>query len=187
MNNLLKASKKTLQRFWKKVDKTSSKKGCWLWVSSKRSNGYGQFCYRRKPKKAHRLLYAMLEGKIPKNKTLDHLCRVRHCVNPGHLEVVMCRENILRGEGLAAIHAQKTQCKRGHPFTIENTYQNGKNGRGCRVCRREHVRQWRMNHSKYYEERKQYTKEYNRQWRINNPNYEKQRYHQKKKLEASIS
>jgi hypothetical protein len=48
---------------------------------------------------------------------------------------VTCRENILRGDGLAAIRARKTHCLRGHEFTPENTCRNRK-GRECRTCQR---------------------------------------------------
>ncbi len=64
----------------------------------------------------------MVVGQIPSGLTLDHLCRVRNCVNPAHLEPVTHRENTLRGDGVTAINARKTSCHRGHPFAGENLY-----------------------------------------------------------------
>lgn len=52
---------------------------------------------------------------------------------------VTCRVNILRGDGVAAINARKTACKRGHEFTPENTYMNG-GRRVCRTCKRQRER-----------------------------------------------
>jgi hypothetical protein len=86
---------------------------------------------------AHRWAYEFLRAEIPEGLHIDHLCRNRACVNPWHLEPVTNRVNGLRGESVAAQHARKTHCIRGHEFTTENTYpiKNGK-GRGCRECSR---------------------------------------------------
>jgi hypothetical protein len=45
---------------------------------------------------AHRAFYEAHRGAITE-RDLDHLCRVRRCVNPDHLEPVSHRENIIRG------------------------------------------------------------------------------------------
>lgn len=77
--------------------------------------------------------FEMMRGGIPEGLTLDHLCRVRRCVNPSHLEPVTNRENILRGNGATAINARKTHCKRGH--SLENAYVSRNERRTYRVCR----------------------------------------------------
>ena len=96
----------------------------------------------------HRLVYMIMRGDIPDGLDLDHLCRVRSCVNPDHLEPVSRYENLRRGGVLDRLKARamakhvQTHCKRGHEMTEQNsyTYPNVKH-RQCRECMREH---WRV-------------------------------------------
>ena len=123
------------KRLWNRVDFHSSPDGCWLWQGST-SRGYGRLVTESE-NYVHRIAYEAVVGKIPEETTLDHLCRVRNCVNPDHLEPVSLAENILRGNGVAARNARKTHCKRGHMFTPENTYLIPSGGRACRECQRD--------------------------------------------------
>lgn len=110
--------------------------GCWLWMAAS-SQGYGHVRLGSRVLRAHRLVYTTLRGD-PGGKLLDHLCRVRQCVNPDHLEPVTNRENCLRGVGVGAVNAVKTHCLHGHPFDEVNTYYRvDRLGRNCRACRRE--------------------------------------------------
>ncbi|MBO0885095.1 MAG: HNH endonuclease [Mycobacterium sp.] len=84
---------------------------------------------------AHRIAYTWLVGPIPEGFDLDHLCRVRSCVNPAHLEPVPRRTNLLRGRTIPAANAAKTHCPHGHPYDDTNTVRN-KTGRLCLACRR---------------------------------------------------
>lgn len=71
--------------------------GCWLWQWCISSDGYGRIKRDGKVIGAHRHYYAERYGPIPEDRELDHLCRVRNCVNPDHLEVVTDAENTHRG------------------------------------------------------------------------------------------
>jgi len=126
--------KRTLaERLWEKVNKTDT---CWLWTASTNSAGYGHIKDEEdRLVRAHRVAYALEVGPIPEGLDLDHLCRVRHCVRPSHLEPVTRRENTLRGETLAAANAQKTQCSKGHEYDEANTIVQGDGKRRCRKCR----------------------------------------------------
>jgi hypothetical protein len=119
-------------RFWEKVKITG---GCWLWTARTRT-GYGLFHWERKTVAAHRLAYEMLVAPIPEGLEIDHLCRVRRCVNPAHLEPVTCRENTLRGHTVPAANIAKTHCPQGHPYDEENTYVAKRGDRHCRKCQR---------------------------------------------------
>lgn len=122
------------ERFWSKVDTSGD---CWVWLAGRSSGGYGKFRLSR-PRRmvsAHRFSYEQVVRPIPEGLTLDHLCRNRACVNPAHLEPVSHRENILRGETLAAAQVARTHCPKGHPYDAENTYRAG-GKRYCRECGR---------------------------------------------------
>jgi hypothetical protein len=130
-----------LTRFWSKVEKTST---CWLWTAGT-CRGYGHFHASRsvggRTLRAHRVAYELLRDPIPEGMHLDHLCRVRGCVNPDHLEVVTGATNTLRGISSPAINARKTHCRRGHEFTPENTYID-RGSRRCKACRRLIQNRW---------------------------------------------
>lgn len=111
--------------------------GCWLWTGSVSKGGYGKVLIAGcKTGYAHRLLYEALVSPIPDGLDLDHLCRVRCCVNPGHLEPVTRKVNIHRGESPASQHARKTHCANGHPLSGENLKRREGGWRRCLICRR---------------------------------------------------
>ena len=116
-----------LERFMSKIIKDIS--GCWLWSGATNREGYGKFTVGRITVAAHRFIFAEMVASIP-----DHLCRVRHCVNPVHLEPVTMRENLLRGNTLQARNAAKTHCDHGHEFTAQNTRIVNGFWRACREC-----------------------------------------------------
>lgn len=112
--------------------------GCWLWTGALSTGGYGMIGTNKKVRYAHKLLFEEKFGPVPEGLELDHLCRVRGCVNPDHLEAVTRRENIMRGIGPSAMQAKQTHCKNGHPLSGENLVTNkGKYGpmRQCKTCR----------------------------------------------------
>lgn len=123
-----------IDRFNEKYE-VDSRSGCWLWTASCVEDGYGQFRFSpKKMGKAHVFAYQHYVGPVPSGMQLDHLCRVRRCVNPDHLEVVTGWENTMRGDTPAAINARKTHCPRGHPYDEQNTYLDKTCRRHCRSC-----------------------------------------------------
>ena len=71
--------------------------GCWIWIGSIVGSGYGQIRIDGVNVYAHRFSYEQKHGKIPKGLEMDHICRVRNCVNPDHVEPVTHKENVIRG------------------------------------------------------------------------------------------
>ena len=102
--------------------------GCWLWLGNCNPKGYGRFMRQGKTFMAHRASYEVHRGPIPEGLQLDHLCRVRCCINPDHLEPVTARENVMRGISFAAINAAMKTCRLGHPLKSTKRY------RHCRIC-----------------------------------------------------
>jgi hypothetical protein len=106
-----------------------TEESCWTWTGAIRTNdGYGKFQDRL----AHIKNYEKARGKVPAGLELDHLCRVRSCINPAHLEAVSHAENVRRG--IWGTHQKaKTHCPRGHEYNAANTYKY-KGRRCCRAC-----------------------------------------------------
>jgi hypothetical protein len=99
-------------RFYNKV-RGGSIDECWLWIGARIYSGYGLF--NDAPHHmtyAHRWAYEFMVADIPEGLELDHLCRVRNCVNVFHLEPVTRAENSLR--------RRKPFCDLGHPEVDEN-------------------------------------------------------------------
>lgn len=128
-----KAARVDLQRFWRQVDKTDL---CWLWTGNVTHQGYGEFYLAGSTHRAHRISWVLAGNSLTPGLVIDHICRVRECVNPDHLREVTHRENTLAGIGPTAINARKVRCKAGHEFDEENTYQR-LGWRICRTCKRE--------------------------------------------------
>ena len=132
-----------IDRVMRKVTKTES---CWHWNGYKDKDGYGLFSTfvlgKGQAEHAHRIVYKHLKGDIPTGLVLDHLCRVRHCVNPDHLEAVTALENTRRG-----IRATKTHCVNGHEFNKENTRIYSGTSRRCLLCSRDRNREYRIRRS----------------------------------------
>lgn len=109
--------------------------GCHEFMGARKKNGYGYVQGpEKKPRYPHRLIYELEVGPIPEGLTIDHLCRNRACVNVEHLEPVSQRENVMRGDTLAANNSAKTHCDIGHIFDKANTYTTKEGWRRCREC-----------------------------------------------------
>lgn len=112
--------------------------GCWLWLLALSRDGYGKFYVGGEGETritAQRASYMAFKGNIPSGYQIDHLCRVRCCVNPAHLEAVTPQINVLRGTSPIAQQAAQTHCSRGHELTGDNLYVfEGDGHRRCKTC-----------------------------------------------------
>lgn len=128
------------RRFWAKVERDgpipefAPRLGpCWLWTGKiNPKTGYGSYSNSS----SHRAAWIFTNGPVPEGLQLDHLCRVRACCNPAHLEPVTRSENQLRGLG-SGLRKPTTHCLRGHEYTPENTYRPPRqNHKVCLECKR---------------------------------------------------
>jgi len=143
-------SDETLRRFWNQVE-VGHPLGCWLWTGTVDRDGYGEFYAEGRSMSSHRLSFARMCGPIPDGYHVDHLCRVRNCVNPDHLEAVTPEENVQRMPVLFGRQPVKwvdgemtprprDECHIGHAMTPENTYTRPTGRVECRACRNERRR-----------------------------------------------
>jgi hypothetical protein len=106
--------------------------GCWLWQGAL-SNGYGTLSVGKRSRGAHRLSYEAHRGEVPRGLEIDHLCRVRCCVNPDHLEPVTHVENVRRGAA-CALRPRTTHCPRGHE-RVRHEAKTPSGSKYCALCR----------------------------------------------------
>lgn len=137
--------KKTmLDRFWAKVwvDKHTD---CWLWTGKIANRGYAVISKGTKRYLAHRWAYGHFIGPIRPDQHAHHTCQTPRCVNPYHIKPVTPLEHsLLTPRSPASILRNSTHCKRGHEFTVSNTYNDTQGHRRCRRCAA--IAQYRRNH-----------------------------------------
>lgn len=102
---------------------------CWNWLGVVDSKGYGHMRIGGVQQRVHRASYEAFVGPVPEGLQIDHLCRNRGCVNPGHLEPVSCAENQRRSP---LANVSKTACPRGHDYAEHGRVYRGR--RYCRIC-----------------------------------------------------
>lgn len=115
--------------------------GCWLWIGSVSSSGYGGFRYNKKMVSAHRASWMLHNGEISADMLVCHKCDTPLCVNPDHLFLGTQKDNMQdklekSRDYNGSDKRYYRRCKRGHEFTPENTIRNGVNTgkRTCRIC-----------------------------------------------------
>lgn len=125
----MKLTSSDIERFWSWVNKTDT---CWLWTGSLNNKGYGNFSLNRKTTKVHRISFFLANGFLKSGLEINHLCQIKSCVNPDHLEEVTSKENIRYSR------KRRSHCLRGHKLSMDNTLvrvrKDGTVGRECREC-----------------------------------------------------
>jgi len=108
--------------------------GCWIWNGPLNEKGYGILSRPYQGTTvASKGFYLRFKGSIAEGLQVDHLCRVRCCVNPDHLEAVTPGTNMDRG---ICSYTLRTLCRAGlHDITNpQNIRMRAKDHRTCREC-----------------------------------------------------
>ena len=100
-----------MKRFWDKVIKTNT---CWNWSASLDGKGYGQFSFKGRNVRAHRMSYQLSKGHICEGSCILHKCDNRRCVKPSHLK-----------EGSIADNNKDAQLKGRHRYIAHKAEAHG--------------------------------------------------------------
>lgn len=131
--------------------------GCWEWTGRRDRDGYGRMkvidAGVKRETGAHRAAWIAYRGAISDAELqTDHLCRVRHCVNPDHMELVTNQVNSSRADhsnkagrsGPRPRSAAQKRCgKHGRADGYIRTSPSGEVRWICRPCRALYMRRWR--------------------------------------------
>jgi hypothetical protein len=106
---------------------------CWIFPHAiSKKTGYTRFKVDGVRDYAHRQAYRLWHGPIPPTYEVDHLCFVRNCVNPAHLDACTHAENTGR---MAKRRRTTTHCPAGHLREGNiNVYGH------CKICHRDRER-----------------------------------------------
>jgi hypothetical protein len=116
--------------------------GCLIFTGTWQSRGYGMVNLGLGSGErllAHRAAWEQAHGPVPEDMTIDHLCGVKACVNPDHMEIVSRVENTIR----AHLGVRWTRCHRGHDLTnpanlLIAVRKDGRQHRQCAACHAMH-------------------------------------------------
>lgn len=123
-----------LTAFERLIRRTDMSGECWIWQGAVDRAGYGKIKDGEGMRYAHVIAYEEAYGLVPEGLTVDHLCRVKNCIRPSHLEAVTLFENIMRSDSCGAENARKKGCPHNHG-AYDAVYANGH--RYCRQCKAE--------------------------------------------------
>lgn len=91
------ARARAIDRIERRLDKSGD---CWIWTGPRRE-GYGKQSYRVgdriKSVDAHRAMYEKYVGQLEEGRQVHHLCGIKLCANPQHLESLEPEENASLG------------------------------------------------------------------------------------------
>ena len=103
------------ERFWSKVDKTSSPNGCWLWMAARSAWGYGRSCIMGRERPAHRIAWELTNGPIPEGLRVCHSCDTPACCNVAHLWLGTSADNSRDASRKGRLSSGDSHHARAHP------------------------------------------------------------------------
>lgn len=131
-----------VDRMNKKVQR-DEESGCLISLYSVGSHGYAQIGWLDKSagktqmRLCHRLAWVEANGPIPDGMTVDHVCKIRKCIELSHLRLLTNFDNARRNKGR---DWPLGQCVNGHPDS--ELRRRGKHIE-CRICHNADQRYYR--------------------------------------------
>lgn len=112
--------------------------GCWLWTGARTGDGYGLLSVNGRLILAHRLAFVLFNRPLTFDKCVLHRCDVPNCIAPDHLFAGTKQDNTddMIAKGRDRFSRPKDHCKRGHPWSPENTRRDQQGYKVCRTCAR---------------------------------------------------
>lgn len=111
--------------------------GCLEWTGFRGPTGYGQIYDGVRSMNAHRVMYRVKFGDIPRGIQVLHSCDNPPCILPAHLSLGTGKKNMQESVERGRHHeAVKTHCDHGHELVGENLYVAKNGTRHCKVCSR---------------------------------------------------
>lgn len=89
--------------------------GCHIWQRAKNSRGYGVIWHDGKVRLAHRVAFFLDRGRWPlEGLVVDHICGVKACVNPRHLQELTNSANLRRAipRGTPEVEAKRARWRK---------------------------------------------------------------------------
>lgn len=144
--------------------KTIRNGDCLIWIGDKDPGGYGRIRYQgAKGYLAHKLVYELINGKVPTGLVVMHACDNPSCVEISHLSVGTQKQNVQdsvsKGRAIRAKRSKHGMAKltENQVAEIRAKYKYGTTRSGAFALAREYGVSsgtiWEIAHNKSWEER----------------------------------
>lgn len=114
MKQLTLPTGRALEKFWSRIDRSGGPHACWPWQGYIGSHGYGRMTINYRDWLAHRLVWMLAHGAIPKGLWVLHHCDNPPCCNPAHLWLGTTQDN-----------TADRDAKGRHGYSVCKTYHRG--------------------------------------------------------------
>lgn len=117
--------------------------GCLRWLGATDKNGYGRIRKDKKLTTAHRAIWELLKGKLPREIDVCHTCDNRLCVNPKHLWLGTRSDNMLDCSKKGRFNRKKKSLIHGTSYAYQT-----------KLCRCFKCREWKSIKARIYNQKK---------------------------------
>ena len=117
-------------RVWDYIDRSGGPDACWPWTGAENGCGYGMAQWNKQKRKAHRVVYELVNGQLDPDLDVLHRCDNPPCCNPAHLRAGTHDDNMRdrdeRGRTLKGEQVYRAQITADIARAIRSLYANGR-------------------------------------------------------------